>query len=526
MKRYKTLEKLTLELPKTFDKEVAGLRRKITRRFEEWKASGDRKKCLVVRGARQIGKTYSIEEFAKENYGHYLRIDLHKDVGARTMFDGDLDAGTIMMVISARYPRFEFVPGNTLLFLDEIQDCPNARTALKFLSRNENFDIVASGSLMGLKTKGVASMPVGSEENVQMYPMDFEEFLWAMGISEGVVEHVRGCIRRMEPLEDSLLDSMYRYMRWFMMVGGMPEAVQEFSSTRLFNGVRRIQKDLMEGYGDDIGSYAEGRYKDRVRRCLDSISSQLARDNKTFLYSDMEDNPDYAVGSKYFEYALNWLSGAELSLICDCVTQPRLPLEENAINPAFKLYLLDTGLLLSMYDDSILYDVLSGGVDVNKGALSENLVACMLHSQGRRLYYYQVSERGKERMELDFVTIIGGKATAIEVKSGKKRDTKSLNKAMEKFGIDGIMFETRNIFVDDKGVRHYPLFAASFMDCIDVKPELTVDLPDADSINERFGDRDSDRYRRPRRDILSTLPRTTLPQKARPMRITSPLIPR
>ena len=278
------------------------------------------------------------------------------------------------------------------------------------------------------------------------------------------------------------------------------------------------------GYFDSLD--AEGRYKDRVRRCLDSISAQLARDNKTFRYSDVEDNPDYAVGSKYFEYALNWLSGAELSLICDCVTQPRLPLEENAINPAFKLYLLDTGLLLSMYDDSILYDVLSGGVDVNKGALSENLVACMLHSQGRRLYYYQISEKGKERMELDFVTIIGGKATAIEVKSGKKRDTKSLNKAMEKFGIDGIMFETRNIFVDDKGVRHYPLFAASFMDCIDVKPELTVDLPDADSINERFGDRDSDRYRRPRRDILSTLPRTTLPQKARPMRITSPLIPR
>ena len=126
------------------------MRRKITRRFEEWKASGDRKKCLVVRGARQIGKTYSIEEFAKENYGHYLRIDLHKDVGARTMFDGDLDAGTIMMAISARYPRFEFVPGNTLLFLDEIQDCPNARTALKFLSRNENFDIVRQRYMNGL----------------------------------------------------------------------------------------------------------------------------------------------------------------------------------------------------------------------------------------------------------------------------------------------------------------------------------------------------------------------------------------
>ena len=189
-------------------------------------------------------------------------------------------------------------------------------------------------------------------------------------------------------------------------------------------------------------------------------------------------------------------------------------------------YSLPPTNLMSMYDDSILYDVLSGGVDVNKGALSENLVACMLHSQGRRLYYYQISEKGKERMELDFVTIIGGKATAIEVKSGKKRDTKSLKKAMEKFGIEGIMFETRNIFVDDKGVRHYPLFAASFMDCIDVKPELTVDLPDADSINERFGDRDSDRCRRPHREILSTLPRTTLPQKARPMRITSPLIPR
>lgn len=462
------------------------MRRKVTGRLEEWKASGPRKKCLVVRGPRRVGKTHTIDEFGKANYGHYLRTDLHEDIEARTVFDGNLDAGTVMMAISALYPQFEFVPGDTLIFLDGIQDCPNARTALKFLSRNDNFDLMASGSLMGLRTKGVASVPVGSEENVRMHPMDFEEFLWALGIPEGVLDHVRDRIRGMEPLEDPILDSMYRYMRWYIIVGGMPEAVREFTATKLFNGVRRIQKDLMEGYGADIGSYAEDRYKNRVKRCLDSIPAQLARDNKTFLYSGMEGNPGYAVGSKYFEYALNWLNGAELSLKCDRVTQPSLPLEQNAAYPQFKLYLLDTGLLLSMYDDSLLYDVLKGGIEVNKGALCENLVACMLHMQGRRLYYYQVSEAGRDRMELDFVTTVGGRATAIEVKSGKNRDARSLNKAMAKFGVDGIMFETRNIFVDDKGVRHYPLFAAAFMDSIDVRPEVTVDLPDAEELNALF----------------------------------------
>lgn len=463
------------------------MRRKVTDRLMEWKNSGREKKCLVIRGARQVGKTYSVDEFARANYGHYLYIDLRADAKAREIFDGNLDSESLLLKLTAHYPGFDFVPGDTLIFLDEIQDCPNARGALKFLSRKGDFDVVASGSLLGLLTKGTASVPVGSEENVDMYPMDFEEFLWAIGLSEKIIDYVKERIRMMEPIDESVLDSMYGYMRWYMVVGGMPEVVGSFVETKRLDTVRRVQKDLLRGYEDDIGSYADDDQKDKVERCFDSIAAQLSKDNKTFVYSDVKDNPQYDVGYKYFGYALNWLNQAHLSLICDCVTQPRLPLEQNAARPRFKLYLLDTGLLMSMYDDSVPSDVLRGGIEVNCGAMGENLVACMLHSQGRRLYYYQKSEPGYDRMELDFVTTVGGRATALEVKTGKKKDVGSLNKAMKTFGIDGIMFETRNVFTDEKGVRHYPMFAAAFMDCIDVPPDVDIPVPDPSELNRRFG---------------------------------------
>ena len=434
------------------------MRRKITEKLLEWKRSGAEKKCLVVRGARQTGKTYSIDRFAKENYSRYYRLDLHEDV-------------------------FEIVRGDTLIFIDEIQDCPNARASLKFLSENPDFDVIASGSLMGLRTKGTTFIPVGSEENLYMNPMDFEEFLWALGVSDKVMEHIRAHVIDMRPLEESVFQSMSQYLRWYMIVGGMPEAVRTFVDSKMFSAVRKVQRDLLQGYQDDIGSYAEDSEKDRVERCFDSIAAQLSKDNKTFVYSDVQGNPGYCVGSKYFGYALNWLGQSHLSLTCDCVTQPQLPLEQNASNPRFKLFLFDTGLLMSMYEDSVAYDVLRGGVDANKGALAENLVACMMRSQGRRLFYYQVSEQGSDRIELDFVTTMNGRVTAIEVKSGKKRDTRSLNKAMKRFGIDGIMLETRNLFVDDKGVRHYPLFAAAFMDSMDRPVDMMFDVPDAEELN-------------------------------------------
>ena len=459
------------------------MRRKITEKLLEWKKSGAEKKCLVVRGARQIGKTYSIDQFAKENYSRYYRLDLHKDVEARTIFDGNLDSSTLIMSMSAFIPGFDIVPGDTLIFIDEIQDCPNARASLKFLSGNPDFDVIASESLMGLRTKGKTFIPVGSEENLYMNPMDFEEFLWALGVSDKVVEHVRTHITDMKPLEESVFRSISQYLRWYMIVGGMPEAVQTFVDSKLFSAVRKVHMDLIQGYQDDIGSYAKEGEEDKVERCFDSISAQLSKDNKTFVYSDVEGNPEYCVGSKYFGYALNWLGQSHLSLTCDCVTQPQLPLEQNTTNPRFKLFLFDTGLLLSMYEDSIAYDVLRGGIDANKGALAENLVACMLHSQGRKLFYYQISEPGNDRMVLDFVTTVNGRVTAIEVKSGKNRDARSLNKSMKRFGIDGIMLETRNLFVDDKGVRHYPLFAVAFMDCIDKPVDMTFDIPDAEELN-------------------------------------------
>lgn len=463
------------------------MRRKVTEELLRWKESG-RRTCPVVKGPRQVGKTYAVSEFGRKHFPNFVYFDLSTDELARAAFSGSLTVDSIIVALSAISDKDRFVPYETLIFLDEIQDCPRARTALKPFAVDGRYKVIASGSLLGLRRSEVPSYPVGYEEVIEMHPMDFEEFLWAVGLSDRVISYVRDCISGMVPMDESVLESMYRYMRWYMIVGGMPGIVSGFAETKRFDIVRRGLKDLLRDYKDDIGSYADDDQKDKVERCFDSIASQLSRDNKTFVYSAVGGNPAYSVGSRYFGYALNWLIQAHLSIPCDCVTQPRLPLEQNASNPRFKLFLLDTGLLMSMYDESIPHGILRGDIEVNQGALCENLVACMLHSQGRRLFYFQESEPGRERMELDFVTTVNGRATAIEVKSGKKRDSRSLNKCMRRFGAEGIMFGTGNIFTDDKGVRHYPLFAAAFMDSIDPPADVEVDLPDAEELNRRFGE--------------------------------------
>lgn len=461
------------------------MRRKITGSLEEWLHSG-RTTCPLVYGARQVGKTYSVEEFGKSHFRDYLRLDFATGPGDTAIFDGDLDVDTIMMNITTRYPDVRLTPGETLLFFDEIQECPRARTALKSFATDERrrYRVVASGSLLGHHLNDVPLIPIGSEEPMFMGPMDFEEYLWAIGMSEDTLGYIRDRIRRTEPFDDAFLDIMMGHFRRYLVIGGMPEAVSTFVDERKFDGVRRIQKGIMMSYVNDIEKHSDRRHRGQVESCLRSVPAMLVKPNKRFVYADVEGGPGYSVGRDYYGYSLEWLSVASLIMVCPNLAEPAEPLEERRMQGSFKVYLLDTGLLMSMYSDNLAFKVLTGDIYVNRGAIVENAVAVLLRLQGRELMHYGRRER---HMELDFVTSMNGNVTAIEMKSGRNTRSASLNKALE-MGLDGIVFETRNIFVDDRGVRHYPLFAAAFLDCIDLQRLPEDDLSDVALANRIAGE--------------------------------------
>ena len=473
-----------------------GLRRKIDDILREWKGDPERK-SLLIQGARQIGKTYSIRRFADENYRTVVYMDFSADPTAREVFDGDLNVDTIVTRISGMFPDAEIVPYDTVFILDEVQECPRARSAMKPFSDDPRYDIIASGSLLGLKLSRVPIVPVGKQNRIWMYPLDFEEFLWALGISDQVITHVRACIRDRVPLGESLHSTLMKYMNWYILTGGMPEAVSEFVRNRTFDNVRKVQSDIIEDYQDDMDKHCEDRERLRTRMCFESISRFLGKDNKRFAAAAVDPGLGYRPASSLYDYAVNWLLQAGVVYECRRVSNPLIPAEESGVETerpdvevidgdgspgTFKLYFMDTGLLARMYDPSVYSQILSGNVEVNRGALTENLVACMLKAQGRKLLYFERTRK----IEIDFVMVIGGRPTAVEVKSGRKRSCRSLNKAMSDYGMRGIMFDTLDIYTDDKGVEHFPLYAAAFMDEIDPSPDLKVDIDGVEELNRMF----------------------------------------
>lgn len=245
------------------------MRRKMMDILLDWKAE-PKKNPLLIRGARQVGKTYVVNEFSK-SYPNYIYINFEEEADLKRIFEGNLDINTLIMNISMQFIDKRLEPGKTLIFIDEIQACPNARTALKFFAIDGRFDIIASGSLLGMTLKEVSSYPVGYEDAVDMYSMDFEEFLWALGASPELIEHIASKIDGKQSLENAVLDSMDEYFRWYMIVGGMPAAVSDFAANRDFGRVRRIQRKIVDGYMSDISKHASGVARTRAKECLGSV---------------------------------------------------------------------------------------------------------------------------------------------------------------------------------------------------------------------------------------------------------------
>ncbi len=464
------------------------MRRKIEEAIREWDLSG-RKTAFLLMGSRQVGKTYSVREYGERAYGSgFLHIDFSIDCESRKAFEGSLDVDSVIERLSVIHRGFRFEPGRTMLFFDEIQECPDARTALKPFAVDGRFRVIASGSLLGIRMKEIGLNPIGYVERTELKPMDFEEFLWALDMPEEAINRIRRSISDMEPIDEAVFRTVSDLFTRYVVVGGMPQAVKAYSETHVLTDIGRIHSEIFSQYLDDIRKYADGNVRLRTESCLRSLPSMLSAENKKFKYSEVEasegEERPRSTGFRYYAPALDWLSMACTTLTCCNITEPKSPLEERIMPNSFKLYMSDTGLLLSRYDESVFKEVFFRNPDVNAGAIAENAVAQAFAAQGRPLMYLSKDD---PRMEIDFVTIVGGKVCCIEVKSGSNRSCRSLDRTMKLWGTEGIMFETRNLFVDDKGIRHYPLFAASFMDAIDPRTAEADDISGMRKVLEGYG---------------------------------------
>lgn len=430
------------------------MKRKIEKDLIEWKDNHD-KKCLLVKGARQVGKTYIIDKFARENYKYYTYINFDENPAYKTIFDGDLDVDTLMKQISLRVPRAQLEPQETILFLDEIQNCPRARTALKFLALDGRFDVVASGSMLGIHYKDVPSYPVGYVDYLDMYSMDFEEFLWANGVKESSVEDIREYFEKREPVPAAMHDKMMELFREYIVVGGMPRVVLEFVNTHNFAKVFKLQKGILSDYTDDIAKYAEGAEKTKARACFLSIPKHLAKDYKKFRYSLVEPKATY----RKYGGSLMWLYDAGIINFCYNLSEPALPLEGNARSDIFKVYMRDTGLLVAMLDEGSAEDIIDGNLGIYKGAIYENIIADIFAKKGKKLYYYEKDSK----LEIDFFIRYQKTATAVEVKSAEKATSKSMTSIIQNHGVKhGIKRSAKNVSGNDT-VESLPLYMAMFL---------------------------------------------------------------
>lgn len=409
------------------------LRRKMEKTLLDWKNTPDHRP-LIVKGCRQCGKTYSVRHFGEENYESVIYLNFFQNPDYLSIFSGSLEVDHLIMMISALLgEKASFVPGKTLLIFDEIQDCPEARTSLKFFQMDGRFDVIGTGSLLGVKGYGKEpkSIPVGYETVVDMFPLDFEEFLWANEVSPAVIGMLKHALDTATPVPEALHKRMRELMLQYTVVGGMPDAVQTFVDTRQMDRVLQIQRDIVRSYEDDMVKYAEKKDKAIIRQCFESIPKQLSKENKKFQYSVVKKG---ATAAK-FSGSLQWIEDAGIIARCYNLNLPELPLDGNAIDDVFKVYMRDTGLFTSMLEDGTQFDILQGNLFGYKGAIFENLVADFFAKMGRKLYYFH-KDSG---LEINFVIRWRGACMLVEAKAatGNVKSTKTVLKHPEKYHVGG-----------------------------------------------------------------------------------------
>ena len=412
-------------------------KRKIESVLNQWKSQQNHKP-LVIKGCRQCGKTSSVIDFARKNYEQVIYLDFHEQKSLQSLFSDSLQIDYLTVAISAAIPGAKFIPGKTCLIFDEIQDCPRARASLKFFKLDGRYDVICTGSLLGVsgyrsqnedKEEDNFSVPVGFETIVDMYPMDFEEWLWANEIQPEAIQLLRECLNKESIVPDAIHYRMKQLLLQYVIVGGMPESIKTFFETHDVNQVKSVQRNIVEEYKADMVKYAKGEDKVRIRECFESIPRQLSKDNKKFTYATVKK------GGRRSEYigSLQWVEDAGIIHRCHNISITELPLSGNAIQDCFKVYMADIGLFISMLDDGTQSDILQGNLLGYKGAIFENIVADIFGKMGKKLYYYQKTDR----LEIDFVFRYKGECTPLECKAttGNAKSLKTLLGHPEKYHV-------------------------------------------------------------------------------------------
>ena len=438
------------------------LKRKMYNTLLKWKKE-KKNECLLIKGARQVGKTYLVREFGKNEYESFVEINFQEQKSLKVIFDGDKTAEEIYKRMTANIPNIKLIPHKTLIFLDEIQKCAGARTALKFLAEDNRYDVIASGSLLGLSygkdddrdVEPIESIPVGYEKAVTMYSLDFEEFLWSYGYTDETIAYLKSFYTSKEKVPSAIHDRFENLLREYLVVGGMPEVVANYAKFKDFTKVQEIQDKILASYADDISQHAKGVEKAKVRKCYDSIPRQLAKENKKFKYSEVENKAT----ARKFGDSIQWLRDANMAYVCYNTTTPILPLNAYEKDNEFKLYITDTGLLLALFGFATKQALLNGNLKgFAKGGIFENFVAETLIKNGYTLHYYKPNDS----LELEFIIEKDGEIIPIEVKAGNT-PTKSLDSFIEEFAPSiAIKLISGNIGLTDKKFT-IPHFLAMFI---------------------------------------------------------------
>lgn len=432
------------------------LRRKIYDKLLAWKNSTGKKDAVLLRGVRQCGKTYIVREFGKREYKNFIEINFIERPDMQAVFSGNLDVDSMVQQIKLSMPGCQFIPGETLLFLDEIQDAPNARTSLKFWTQDGRFDCIASGSLLGIDYKNEVSIPVGYEQQLIMRTLDFEEFLWALGVEVNLKEMLAPYVDGAKRAPEAMHNSLNKYLQEYMVVGGLPEVVDTYIATKDFYQVHLLQEKILRDYQDDIAKYALNQDKIKAKQCFLSIPRQLSKENHKFQYSVVEKKAT----ARKFTSSLDWLHNAGLIDFAYNVNSPWFPLKAYVKEDQFRVYLCDIGLLVAMYGYQLKIALLSDALEgPAKGGIYESLVADILAKRGEELYYYKKED---STLEIEFILERDCKLVPVEVKA-RKGSTRSLNELLKMDNIErGYKLTAQNTGVVEKKIT-LPLYMVAII---------------------------------------------------------------
>ena len=432
------------------------LRRKIYDKLLAWKKRTGKKDAILLRGVRQCGKTYIVREFGKREYKNFIEINFIERPDMQAVFSGNLDVDSMVQQIKLSMPGCQFIPGETLLFLDEIQDAPNARTSLKFWTQDGRFDCIASGSLLSIDYENEVSIPVGYEQQLIMRTLDFEEFLWALGVEVNLKEMLAPYVDGAKRVPEAMHNSLNKYLQEYMVVGGLPEVVDTYIATKDFYQVHLLQEKILRDYQDDIAKYALNQDKIKAKQCFLSIPRQLSKENHKFQYSVVEKKAT----ARKFTSSLDWLHNAGLIDFAYNVNSPWFPLKAYVKEDQFRVYLCDIGLLVAMYGYQLKIALLSDALEgPAKGGIYESLVADILAKRGEELYYYKKED---STLEIEFILERNCKLVPVEVKA-RKGSTRSLNELLKMDNIErGYKLTAQNTGVVEKKIT-LPLYMASII---------------------------------------------------------------